>query len=215
MRKKTKITFLFDKNNAWFEKYFNIKDFRKKKKYRFKINKKYKNIKNQDIVFIINYTKILPENFLKKNRLNLVVHASDLPKDRGFAPVTYQILKNKKKIHVCLIEAKKRVDSGDIFIKKNFTLNGSEIYEEIREKTAINMIRLIKIFLNKYPRLNKKKQVGKATYNRKRNPKDSMINIQKSIKSQFNLMRVCDNENFPLFFYHKNNRYILKIFKDD
>jgi len=215
MRKKTKITFLFDKNNAWFEKYFNIRDFRKKKKYSFKISKKYKNIKNQDIVFIINYTKILPENFLKKNQLNLVIHAGNLPKDRGFAPVTYQILKNKKKIHVCLIEAKKKVDSGDIFIKKNFTLNGSEIYEEIREKTAITMIRLIKIFLNKYPRLNKKKQVGKATYNRKRNSKDSMINIQKSIKSQFNLMRVCDNENFPLFFYHKNNKYILKIFKDN
>ena len=54
---------------------------------------------------------------------------------------------------------------------------------------------------------------GKGSYNRKRNSNDSEINIKKSIKSQFNLLRICDNERYPAFFKFKNQKYILKIFK--
>ena len=42
---------------------------------------------------------------------------------------------------------------------------------------------------------------GKATYFKKRTPEDSKININKSLKSQFNLLRVCDEKNYPAFFY--------------
>jgi methionyl-tRNA formyltransferase len=46
-----------------------------------------------------------------------------------------------------------------------------------------------------------------------RNASDSEININKSIKSQFNLLRICDNEKYPAFFKYKNCKFILKIFK--
>ena len=80
--KKIKISFLLDKNNDWIKKYL-IQTFRKNnKKYSFKIENNYKKIDKQNIVFILNYTKILPKSFLIKNELNLVVHASNLQRKR-------------------------------------------------------------------------------------------------------------------------------------
>ena len=65
MKKKFTVTFLFDKNNNWFEKYF-LKIKINKKKYYIKKTHNKKDVKNQDILFIINYTKILSKDFLKK-----------------------------------------------------------------------------------------------------------------------------------------------------
>jgi len=95
--KKYKVTFLIDTSNNWIEKYLKKKNFGLKKEFKFKFESNYKKIKNQDIVFILGYTKILKNNFLKKNKYNLVVHESNLPKGKGFAPVQWQILNKKKK----------------------------------------------------------------------------------------------------------------------
>ena len=58
MRKKYKVTFLLDKSNLWFEKQLKNYDFRLNNKYIFKISKNSNNIKNQNIVFPLSYTKI-------------------------------------------------------------------------------------------------------------------------------------------------------------
>ena len=84
---------------------------------------------------------------------------------------------------------------------------------ELREKQAYGRLNLIRNFLQTYPKLRARKQRGRGSYNRKRYPNDSEININKSIKSQFNLLRICDNERYPAFFYYKKQKYIFKIFK--
>ena len=88
-------------------------------------------------------------------------------------------------------------------MKTKVKYDGSELNQELREKQSKEMIKLIKNFLNKYPNFKKKKQLGRSTVNRIRNPKDSELNINRSIKSQFNLMRIADNEKYPLFFKFK------------
>ncbi len=212
---KRSVTFLVDIENNWFESYLKKFNFKNNKRYKFSISKNYRNIKNKDIVFILSYTKILPSSFLIKNKLNLVVHSSKLPKDRGFAPLTYQVLKNKKIIYNSLIEAKEKVDSGNIYLMNKFRLDGTELYEELREKQAKSIINLIRKFLIKYPKVQSKKQKGKTNFNKKRNIDDSQLNINKSIKSQFNLLRVSDNNRFPSFFKYRKKKYLIKVFKDD
>ena len=101
MRTKYKVTFLLDKSNLWFEKQLRNYDFKLDSKYIFKVSKSPNNIKNQNIVFPLSYTRILPESFLQKNELVLIAHPSKLPKDKGFAPLQYQILKIKIKF-ICL-----------------------------------------------------------------------------------------------------------------
>ena len=70
---------------------------------------------------------------------------------------------------------------------------------------------MIKSYLEKkiyIPRITKK-----TNYLKRREPEDSKLNVNKSIKSQFNLLRICDNENFPAFFYLSKKKYIIKIYK--
>lgn len=213
MKKKFKVTFLLDKSNNWFHSYITKNTFKHIKKFSFKIEENYKKIKEEDIVFILGYGKLLPERFLKKNKLNLVIHESKLPKDKGGAPIHYQILKNKKKIYISLIKASLKIDSGDVFLVDSVKLNGTELMNELRFIQAQARLNIIKKFLKKYPNIKSLRQRGKGNFNRLRNSNDSEININKSIKSQFNLLRICDNERYPAFFKHKNQKFILKIFK--
>ena len=107
-KKITKVVFLFDQKNNWIKKYFKIFQKIKNKKYNFKFSENYKNVIDNDIVFILGYTKILNKSFLKKNILNLIIHESDLPQGKGFSPVQWQILEGKTNISICLIEADKK-----------------------------------------------------------------------------------------------------------
>lgn len=213
--KKFKVTFLLDKTNIWIEKYLLNFTFNLEKKFRFKISKNYKSIKNEDIVFILSYTKILTERFLKKNKLNLIVHASNLPRDRGFAPVQYQVLRGKNVIDISLLEAAKKVDAGDIFLKSKFKLKKTDLSEEIRNKQAQATFSIIKKFLKKYPKVKKNKQKGKSNFNKRRYYDSNKLDINKSIKSQFNILRVSDNELYPTHITFNNIDYILKIYKKE
>ena len=214
MKKKYKVTFLLDKSNLWFEKQLKNYDFRLNNKYIFKISKNPNNIKNQNIVFPLSYTRILPESFLQKNELVLIAHPSKLPKDKGFAPLQYQILRNKNKVYMSLIKAVKEIDAGPIYFQNSFVLNGTELSDEIRNIQGIQFLNIIKKFLIKYPKVKSKKQIGKGNFNKRRYPKDSQLDINKTIKQQFNHLRINDNELYPSFFYYKGQKYIVKIFKE-
>ena len=171
MNKKFKVTFLLDNKNLWCEKYLRKHNFNLNKKYFFKISKNANKIKKQNIVIPLNYTKILPQSFLSINELVLIAHASKLPKDKGFAPVQNQILKNKKKIFVTLLKAVDEVDSGPIFFQNYFLLNGTELSKEIRYKQIQAMFKIIKKFLTMYPNVKSTKQLSKGNFNKRRKKK--------------------------------------------
>ena len=211
---KYKIIFLFDKTNMWIRKYINPKDFVLKKKFKVGVTSTLKNIKNYDIVIILGYTKIIDPEILSKNKLNIIVHPSKLPADKGFAPIAYQVLRNQKNIYFSIIKLEKKVDSGDIIFQKKVSLRGTELSSELREVQAHETIKILKKFLRKYPRMRFKKQNGKSSFNKRRTKKDSEININKSIKSQFNLLRICDNNKYPAFFKYRNTKYVIKIYKE-
>jgi methionyl-tRNA formyltransferase len=214
VRKKYKVTFLLDKSNLWFEKQLRNYDFKLNNKYTFKISKNPNKIKNQNIVFPLSYTRILPESFLKKNELVLIAHPSKLPKDKGFAPLQNQILKNKNKFYMSLIKAAKEVDAGPIYFQNSFMLDGTELSDEIRNIQGMQFLSIIKKFLVKYPHIKPKKQIEKGNFNKRRYPKDSQLNINKTIKQQINHLRINDNELYPSFFYYKGQKYIIKIVKE-
>ena len=214
MKKKYKVTFLLDKSNLWFEKQFKNYDFKLNNKYIFKISKNPNTIKSQNIVFPLSYTRILPESFLQKNELVLIAHSSKLPKDKGFAPLQYQILRDENKVYMSLIKASKEVDAGPIYFQNSFVLNGTELSDEIRNIQGKQFLIMIKKFLIKYPNIKSKKQIGKCNFNKRRYSKDSQLDINKTIKQQFNHLRTNDNELYPSFFYYKGQKYIIKIFKE-
>ena len=208
--KKIKITFLYDKKNDWILN--DLKKVKFQKKYLLKFSSNYKKIKNQDIVFFINLQKILPKKFLKQNSLNLVVHSSKLPKGKGFAPLFNQILEGKKICFISLIEAVEKVDAGDIILQNKFEVDSSFLYSEIKSKEKEQFFKIIKEFLSIYPNFKRKKQIGKDSFNKRRGYFSNKININKTIKSQFNLMRIAHNEKYPAFFEFKKRLFKIKIY---
>jgi len=214
---KKKIAFFFDKKNPWLLHYLPLLKKLPKNKYKYSFFKDYVKISNFEIVFVLGYTKILPDGFIKKNKIVLIIHESNLPKFKGFAPVQWQILRNKKNItnSLVMLGNKEKVDSGKIILQNKILLEGHELYEEIRKKQFDSTYKLIRKFLHIYPSFAIRRQKGKSTFFRKRNSEDSKISINKNIKSQFNLLRISNNNDWPAFFLYKKNKYILKIFKSN
>jgi len=209
-----KIALLIDSKNNWIDNYFTKRTFKSSSKFNFNIFKNQKKIKKYDIVFVIGYTKILKKNFLKNNKLTLIIHESNLPKGKGFSPVQWQLIKGKTKLTICLVEASHgvRVDSGRIYLKSNFKIPETSLLPEIRKYQFLATINIIKKFLKIYPNIYPKKQRGQSTYFKKRTLLDNEININKSIKKNFNLMRIADNDRYPSYFWFKNKKFIIKIF---
>jgi methionyl-tRNA formyltransferase len=173
------------------------------------------NISVGDILFILGCKKILSEKYLKKNKYNIVVHESKLPSGRGWSPVTWQVLEDINIIPVTLFNATKEVDCGDIYFIDNIILNGNELIEEIREKQAQVKINLCLKFIENINNLQKIYSNSQSSFYKKRTKEDSLIDINKSIKDQFNLLRVCDNTLYPAYFIYKNCKYILQIKKEE
>lgn len=151
---------------------------------------------------------------LKKNKYNLIVHESDLPKGKGWSPLTHQILSGENKIPITLFEADDTFDGGNVYFKDIIELNGTELIDEIRKKQADITFKLINRFLDENNKTGKC-QVGHETFYKKRTPKDSKIDVNDSIVNQFNLLRVVDNERYPAYFEHRGYKYIIKIYRDE
>ncbi|WP_282773564.1 formyltransferase family protein [Phaeodactylibacter xiamenensis] len=166
-----------------------------------------------DILCLLSCEKIFRK--LKLNKHNLVVHESDLPKGKGWSPVTWQVLEGKDEIPVTLFEAVEAVDAGPIYAKEYMELDGTELLTEIKAKQGLATQKLILDFVKKYPNIKGAEQRGDESFYPRRTVKDSEVDIKKSIKEQFDLLRVCDNERYPAHFTHRNQRYIIKIYKEN
>jgi len=168
-----------------------------------------KKLRGGTLCFFLGYSRIVDQEILAKYKNNLVVHESNLPKGRGWSPLTWQIIEGKNKIPITLIEAAKEVDSGRIYNKKWLFLNGNELIPEIRKKQAETTFELCREFVKKYPNsaTTSKPQKGTATFYCRRRPENNKINPSKSIKEIFNLLRTADNERYPAFFNLKGKRF--------
>ena len=167
---------------------------------------------NFDILFILSYHNIIPQEFLDKNKHNIVIHASALPKGKGWAPLFWQVLEGKKKIPFSMFEASNGVDNGNIYMQKTLKLTGYELNEELREKQANHTIDMCLEFINNYDKYKiPTPQSGDETFYKKRTSQDSKLDIDKTIKEQFNLLRIVNNDEYPAFFEIDGHRYILKI----
>ncbi len=172
-------------------------------------------VQEGDLAFFLSCEKIIKKDIRDRNILSLVVHSSDLPKGKGWSPMTWTILEGKNKITNTLFEAVDSVDAGKVYLKNEITLEGHELLEEIHQKQGEKINEIIMEFLQQYPSIHSVKQQGEESFYKKRKPGDSELDIDKTIKEQFNLLRVVDNEKYPAFFDHKGYRYIVKIEKSN
>ena len=204
-----KIAILTTKNQ-WFEPYA---DTLSEKLGNIPIFNNHVDINNiYDIIFILSYHEIIPQEVLKKSKHNLVIHESALPKGKGWAPLFWQVLKGENKIPFTMIEASSKVDNGDIYMQEMLELTNYELNEELRGKQAKIIIQMCVKFVNDYEKYKiPVKQNGDESFYKKRDKKDSKLNIDKTIRDQFNLLRIVNNSDYPAYFELDGNRYTLKV----
>ena len=89
---------------------------------------------NGDLLFLVSCTEVVKKNIRDKFTNTLVLHASDLPKGRGWSPHIWSVLNNEESIVLSLLEAESSVDTGKIWKKLIIKLDGSELFNEINEK---------------------------------------------------------------------------------
>ena len=167
-----------------------------------------------DICFLLSCARIVEDEYLKRNQHTIVVHASDLPRGKGFAPLQWQILEGKQEIVVTLLEAVAAVDAGPYYLKTILRFDGTELHDELRHKLGIAIIEMCVDFVARPDTLKPIRQEGEGSVYRRRTEKDDELDVSKSIGEQFNHFRVADNERCPLYFRHLGQKYIVKIYKD-
>lgn len=170
-----------------------------------------------ELCFYLSYGKIVGTEMLSKFKHNLVVHGSDLPKGKGWSPLTWQVLAGDKKHPLTLIEADFKVDSGVIYAQNWYEFEDTELIEEMRQTQAVKTLALCRHFIENYPDIIKqaKAQIGIESFYSRRRSKDSELDINLTLKQQFNLLRVVDNQSYPAFFTFAGKRYNLKIEQAD
>jgi methionyl-tRNA formyltransferase len=167
-----------------------------------------------DFVFCLSYPKIIPDGWLKIPRVGFFVcHSSDLPMGRGWAPLQWSVLKGFSKIVVTFFRAAPGVDTGNWCYKGEYPILRSDIiadlYAKDRQLTRSFMERAVTDYLagniKFYP------QQGKVTHWPRRTPKDSQVDPNWSLPEAWDLLRVCDNDDYPAFFSHEDGLIQLKL----
>jgi methionyl-tRNA formyltransferase len=173
-----------------------------------------KELTGGDVLFLVSCGQIIKEAERNLFRTVLVLHASDLPSARGWSPHIWAVVRGENEITVSLLEAQDPVDSGRIWLKQKFRLQGHELLPEINALLFKTEIELMTKAIEQFNTIQSHPQIGDpGEYMQKRTSAHSQLRPELSIADQFDLLRVVDNERYPAFFDHRGHRYIIKIEK--
>lgn len=193
-------------------------------------NDLYKGIKNKNAVYIKEKSKLTYENLSKikpeyvffphwsyiipkeiyENFNCIIFHMTDLPFGRGGSPLQNLISMGVYNTKISAIKCDKELDSGDIYLKKDFDIsNGSakEIYKRASE--IIND--MINEIMYSNPKIIPQKQKGNITNFKRRTPAQSnFIEFLKALKNKnvstktYDFVRMLDAPGYPKAFIEIN-----------
>ncbi len=167
-----------------------------------------------DLMFLISCSQIVRSELRRRFRHSLVVHASDLPKGRGWSPLVWQLLEGRAEIAVTLLEADEPVDSGKIWSKRWLRFEGHELFDEINQVLFQTELELMDFAIAECEVIQAQAQDSQqASWYPRRHPQDSRLDPQLPLASQFDLLRVADPARYPAYFELRGYRYEITIRK--
>lgn len=170
-----------------------------------------------EILFLISCSEIIKESDRSKFQATLILHASDLPKGRGWSPHIWEIVHGAEHITLSLLEAEDKVDSGKIWAKRQIPVPRDALWDEINHLLFTAEIELIDLAVKNFGQITPALQANldQAMYYPKRTAQDSQLDPNKTIAEQFNQIRVCDPNRFPAFFELHGKKYKIILEKVD
>lgn len=142
-----------------------------------------------EYIFFPDWSWIIPKDIVNKFKC-VCFHESDLPKFRGGSPIQNQIIRGIEKTKSTAFLMNEGLDSGDILLQEELLLTGS--INEIFERMKVNDLKMIeKIIDGKYKR---KKQRGKSSKYKRRNPEQSELkSLNYSKKYLYDFIRMLED----------------------
>ena len=189
--------------------------FRGHRRIEIEVSDDHRDIRTQhDLVVSLGYRRIIPADVLIMPAMGtIVLHSSDLPKGRGWAPL-YHALAGKQRRHtVSMFYALEGVDDGPLIAKAHCPLYLTDTLASLRRKDDF----LVTVLLKKYlPTLVRRRvpgcsQIGTPTFNRRRSPEDSRVPIDRPLRELFFALRALDNERYPGFFTVAGEKFHIRI----
>lgn len=97
-----------------------------------------------DLIAVVAYGKIIPENILNLPKYGCVnVHASLLPRHRGASPIQTSILVGDKETGVTTQQMDIGVDTGDILLAEKCDIISTDTFETLHDKLAVMGAKLL------------------------------------------------------------------------
>ena len=164
---------------------------------------------NPDIIVVVAYGKIIPQEYLKiKNFKFINIHASLLPKWRGAAPIQRSLMEMDEETGISIMKIIPKLDSGPFLLQEKIQIKKSDNYDSLSTKLANLGSRLIIKSLNLIETNNFKlidQDETKATYARKIDKKESKIDWNTPAKKL--IAKINGLSPFPgAWFEHKKKR---------
>ena len=155
---------------------------------------------NPDKIFIPHWSYIIPELIFNSYEC-IVFHMTDLPYGRGGSPLQNLILLGHKNTKISALQVESGIDTGDIYLKKDLSLNGTaqDIYERTNEVISDMIVEIVKT--KPVPI----KQEGKPTLFKRRKPLMSNMNDVESLDEVYDFIRMLDADGYPPAFLETSN----------
>lgn len=166
-----------------------------------------------DLIIVVGWYWIISEKSLDKVPFGIVgIHASLLPKYRGFAPLVWAIINGEKKTGISLFYFDRGIDSGDIIAQKEFDILENDTIKEVLKKTENSIVDILKenyskLLSGEAPRT--KQNHKNATYCSQRKPEDGRINWNFSNKRIHDFIRAQAPPYPGAFSYIKDKKIII------
>lgn len=142
----------------------------------------------------------------------VVMHSSDLPEGRGWAPVYYAFSEQKSEYVISGIFAANEVDTGDVIVRARFQMSAEYTAPFIRAVDEELSLLLIAGILEHWPEGNPKgvRQIGLGSYRSRRSPRDNEVDIDKPLENLLPHLRGVESKN-PAFFFYNEVKYLIEI----
>lgn len=160
---------------------------------------------NADIVFVLNYDKIIPIHFFNLYKFGMIViHSSDLPNGRGWAPIYNSINNSDEEFVITALKINEKVDRGDIImklrIKKPKFITNKNLRDIDEDGTILlvnKIIELVSTGMNEFFKGIPQNSCN-TVYNKRRTKKDNLINFDETINNSL-LHILATNEDYPAY----------------